>query len=90
MPDQNPHPWLSKLSGKFLVFEGPDGSGKSTQFRRFMRAAEGAGLTTVRQPIRDKGRLLGRMLLDPSYTEERVVLPTELVVRSSTGPVPSR
>jgi DNA-binding LacI/PurR family transcriptional regulator len=53
-------------------------------------AAEGAGLTTVRQPIRDKGRLLGRMLLDPSYTEERVVLPTELVVRSSTGPVPSR
>ena len=53
-------------------------------------AAEGAGLTTVRQPIRDKGRLLGRMLLDPSYTEERVVLPTELVIRSSTGPVPSR
>src|SRR5882757_3265004 len=53
-------------------------------------AAEGAGLTTVRQPIRDKGRLLGRMLLDPSYTDERVVLPTELVIRSSTGPVPSR
>ena len=53
-------------------------------------AAESAGLTTVRQPIRDKGRLLGRMLLDPSYTEERVVLPTELVIRSSTGPVPSR
>lgn len=50
-------------------------------------AAERAGLTTVRQPIREKGRLLGRMLLDPSYTEERVVLPTELVVRSSTGPV---
>ena len=50
-------------------------------------AAEAAGLTTVRQPIRDKGRLLGRMLLDPTFTEERVVLPTELVVRSSTGPV---
>jgi DNA-binding LacI/PurR family transcriptional regulator len=50
-------------------------------------AAEAAGLTTVRQPIREKGRLLGRMLLDPSYTEDRVVLPTELVVRSSTGPV---
>jgi hypothetical protein len=27
------------------------------------------------------------MLLDPEYTERRVVLPTELVVRSSTGPV---
>ena len=34
----------------------------------------------------EKGRLLGRMLLDPDYTERRVVLPTELVVRSSTGP----
>ena len=44
------------------------------------------GLTTVRQPIAEKGRLLGRMLLDPDYTERRVVLPTELVVRSSTGP----
>jgi DNA-binding LacI/PurR family transcriptional regulator len=50
-------------------------------------AAEAAGLTTVRQPIREKGRLFGRMLLDPTYTEQRVVLPTELIVRSSTGPV---
>ena len=49
-------------------------------------AAAAAGLTTIRQPIADKGRLLGRMLLDPDYTERRVVLPTELVVRSSTGP----
>jgi DNA-binding LacI/PurR family transcriptional regulator len=45
-----------------------------------------AGLTTIRQPIRDKGRLMGRMLLDPSFTDERVILPTELIVRSSTGP----
>ncbi len=52
-------------------------------------AAEAAGLTTVRQPIREKGRMLGRMLLDPSFTEDRVVLPTELVIRSSTGPVPN-
>jgi len=50
-------------------------------------AADAAGLTTVRQPIREKGRMLGRMLLDPTYTDERVVLPTELVIRSSTGPV---
>jgi DNA-binding LacI/PurR family transcriptional regulator/arylamine N-acetyltransferase len=48
------------------------------------------GLTTIRQPIRDKGRLMGRMLLDPTFTEERIVLPTQLVVRSSTGPAPSR
>jgi DNA-binding LacI/PurR family transcriptional regulator/arylamine N-acetyltransferase len=50
--------------------------------------AASAGLTTIRQPIRDKGRLMGRMLLDPTYTEERIVLPTQLVVRSSTGPAP--
>lgn len=49
-------------------------------------AAEAAGLTTIRQPIAEKGRLLGRMLLDPEFTDRRVVLDTELVVRSSTGP----
>jgi len=49
-----------------------------------------AGLTTIRQPIADKGRLMGRMLLDPSFTERRVVLPTTLVVRSSTGPAEGR
>lgn len=49
--------------------------------------AEAMGLTTVRQPIAEKGRLLGRMLLDPDFTDERVVLPTELIVRSTTGPV---
>jgi DNA-binding LacI/PurR family transcriptional regulator len=53
-------------------------------------AAEAAGLTTVHQPIAEKGRLLGRMLLDPDFSETRVVLPTELVVRSTTGPVPAR
>lgn len=49
-------------------------------------AAGAAGLTTIRQPIAEKGRLMGRILVDPDYTERRVVLPTELVVRSSTGP----
>lgn len=50
-------------------------------------ASEAAGLTTVRQPVREKGRVYGRMLLDPTFTEQRVVLPTELIVRSTTGPV---
>lgn len=53
-----------------------------------MPVAHSAGLTTIRQPVRDKGRLMARMLLDPSCTEQRIVLPTELVVRSSTGPAP--
>jgi dTMP kinase len=44
--------FLRKLSGKFLVFEGPDGSGKSTQFRRLHNACERAGVTVceVREP----------------------------------------
>lgn len=51
--------------------------------------AERARLTTVRQPMGEKGRLVGRLLLDPP-TEEvpRIVLPTELVVRATTGPAP--
>ncbi|WP_125777307.1 LacI family DNA-binding transcriptional regulator [Antribacter gilvus] len=47
-----------------------------------------AGLTTVRQPVREKGRTLGRMLLDPSFTETRVTLATELIIRTSTAPAP--
>ena len=53
-----------------------------------MPAAAAAGLTTVRQPVREKGRLMGRMLLEPAFEERRVTLPTELVVRGSTGPAP--
>lgn len=53
-------------------------------------AAAGAGLTTVRQAIAERGRIMGRMLLDPDYAPTRVMLPTELVVRASTGPVPTR
>jgi len=51
-------------------------------------AAEQAGLTTIHQPIKDKGRLLGRLLLDPEVTERQILLPTELVVRASSGPAP--
>lgn len=46
------------------------------------------GLTTVRQPITDKGRLAGRLAMDPDYPQRQITLPIELVVRSSTGPAP--
>ncbi|MDX6251404.1 MAG: hypothetical protein QOF10_4764 [Kribbellaceae bacterium] len=51
-------------------------------------AAGAAGLTTIRQPIKDKGRAVGRVLLDPEVKEHQLLLPTELVVRSSSGPAP--
>ena len=53
-------------------------------------AAATAGLTTVRQPIAEKGRLATRQLLDPDNVEPQILLPTELIVRSSSGPAPRR
>ena len=45
------------------------------------------GLTTVRQPLVEKGRVAGRMLLEAieGATPADVFLPTELVVRASTA-----
>ena len=54
-------------------------------------------LTTVRQPIAEKGRVAAAALTAAieagrsgrPVEPEHVVLPTELVVRESTGPVPA-
>lgn len=42
----------ARLRGKFLVFDGPDGAGKSTQSERFASALEttGADVATCRDP----------------------------------------
>jgi DNA-binding LacI/PurR family transcriptional regulator len=49
--------------------------------------AERAGLTTVAQPVLEKGRAAGRLLLDRSQpTSRTVMLPTEMLVRASSGP----
>lgn len=45
------------------------------------------GLTTIHQPIHEKGRLVGELLLDPHRTPRQVMLPHHLVVRASSGPV---
>lgn len=49
-----------------------------------------AGLTTIGQPIVEKGRRAARLLLDPTAPERQVYLPSELVVGSTTGPAPRR
>lgn len=56
------------LSGRFVVFDGPDGSGKSTQFRRFAdwAAAQGVVVTEVREPGGTSiGEQIRAVLLDP-------------------------
>jgi len=58
------------LRGRFIVFDGPDGSGKSTQFRRFSEAARQTGLKVceVREPGGSViGEAIRRVLLDPDH-----------------------
>ena len=49
-------------------------------------AAEARDLTTVRQPLLEKGLTAGRLLVDPpdDHGPERIVLPVQLVPRGST------
>lgn len=64
--------WLRRLAGKFLVFDGPDGSGKSTQCDRFAAHARRQGLRVleVREPGGTPiGEEIRRVLLDPEHTE---------------------
>lgn len=44
--------WVRNLAGKFLAFEGPDGSGKTTQYRRLIALCREEGVTVceVREP----------------------------------------
>lgn len=68
-----PPSWLDLLRGRFVVFDGPDGSGKSTQFHRFSRLAQQAGieLCEVREPGGTYiGEQIRHVLLDPENREE--------------------
>ena len=65
--------WLNKLRGRFIVFDGPDGSGKSTQFTRFDALVKSAGIQVceVREPGGTYiGEQVRHVLLDPSNTDE--------------------
>ncbi len=50
--------------------------------------AEEAGLTTIRQPMLEKGRVAGQLLLDEGErpAARHVLLETELMIRNSSGP----
>jgi DNA-binding LacI/PurR family transcriptional regulator len=53
-------------------------------------AALAAELTTIGQPIVEKGRRAAQLLLDPDARERQVFLPSRLVVGRTTGPAPRR
>jgi dTMP kinase len=64
--------WMRALGGRFVVFDGPDGSGKSTQFRRFSDVARAAGVDVVevREPGGTAiGEKIRAILLDPANAE---------------------
>ena len=59
--------WLMGLSGRFLVVDGPDGSGKTTQLGRLVGACREAGVevTEVRDPGgTEVGEEIRRVLLE--------------------------
>lgn len=71
--DRVPSALADALRGRFLVFDGPDGSGKSTQHKRFMSACKRAGVETVevREPGgTEVGERIRAALLDHLDREE--------------------
>lgn len=67
--------WIENLKGRFIVFDGPDGSGKSTQFQRMTEACRAAGLTVceVREPGGTAiGEQIRQVLLDPDNSSMSV------------------
>jgi dTMP kinase len=76
---------FSHLAGRFLVFEGPDGSGKSTQLRRLRDSCRAGGLTVC--DVRDPGgtpigERIRQMLLSHASAEMTPVCETMLYMAS--------
>src|SRR5882762_7451430 len=63
---------MQHLRGKFIVLDGPEGSGKSTQLQLLRSALAGAGLDVVaaRDPgATPIGEQIRAILLDPNHAE---------------------
>lgn len=74
---------LRALAGKFVVFEGGDGSGKSTQFRRLADACKEAGVQVceVREPGgTDVGEAIRNVLLAPRGSACDMTVRTEMLL----------
>lgn len=72
---------MRHLRGRFLVFDGPDGSGKSTQIKRFgdFCRAQQLPLVEVREPGGTSiGEQIRSILLDPKNTD--IALKTEMML----------
>ncbi len=70
-PAAPPEPWLAALAGKFLVFEGPDGCGKSTQlaFLAEHLRAQGRDVVVTREPGgTELGEALRALVLTSTWT----------------------
>lgn len=64
--------WIRTLQGRFIVFDGPDGSGKSTQFARFGEwcRERGVEVVEVREPGGTSiGEQIRQVLLDARNAE---------------------
>jgi len=73
VPNSGPQAWAARLAGRFIVFDGPDGSGKSTQFKRFSAFAREVGRLKVCEVREPGGTAIGEhirtILLDPANHE---------------------
>lgn len=83
---------MDYLKGKFIVFDGPDGSGKSTQFSKVIeKLSDELEIVTVREP---GGTLIGEkirgILLDPKNVEMSVVTEMLLYMASRTQLIAER
>ena len=66
------HDWTARLKGRFIVFDGPDGSGKTTQFKRFVEfiRRQQIEVCEVREPGGTPiGEQIRKVLLDPANDE---------------------